>query len=258
VVQREELVARAPELSDESVTSVRVIYPDLHGVVRGKDVPIGEFERAMEHGLAFCAAVMGTDLRHTPVVGGEEGYPDLIAYPDLSTMTLVPWEPGLAWCIADLRSAGEHAPPADPRGAVRRAVAAFEELGLAPVVGPELEFFLCERDLESPNGVRRYVDNLSMVYTVGPQADPRGIAREIAEALSTAPSRTSPRYTASSPRSWASRSTTRAAPASTSTFHSTATARTPSPTTQMRTASRPRCATSQPACSPTRAVSPRS
>jgi glutamine synthetase len=185
VVQREELVARVPELSDESVTSVRVIYPDLHGVVRGKDVPIGEFERAMEHGLAFCAAVMGTDLRHTPVVGGEEGYPDLIAYPDLSTMTLVPWEPGLAWCIADLRSAGEHAPPADPRGAVRRAVADFEELGLAPVVGPELEFFLCERDPESPNGVRRYVDNLSMVYTVGPQADPRGIAREIAEALST-------------------------------------------------------------------------
>ncbi len=185
MVQREELVARAPELSDESVTSVRVIYPDLHGVVRGKDVPIGEFERAMEHGLAFCAAVMGTDLRHTPVVGGEEGYPDLIAYPDLSTMTLVPWEPGLAWCIADLRSAGEHAQPADPRGAVRRAVAGFEELGLAPVVGPELEFFLCERDPESPNGVRRYVDNLSMVYTVGPQADPRGIAREIAEALST-------------------------------------------------------------------------
>ena len=67
MVQREELVARVPELTDQSVTSVRVIYPDLHGVVRGKDVPIGEFERAMEHGLAFCSAVMGTDLRHTPV-----------------------------------------------------------------------------------------------------------------------------------------------------------------------------------------------
>ena len=68
---------------------------------------------------------------------------------------------------------------------MRRAVAGFEELGYAPVVGPELEFFLCERDPESPNGVRRYVDNLSMVYTVGPQADPRGVVREIAEALST-------------------------------------------------------------------------
>src|SRR5215208_8043822 len=98
--------------------------------------------------------------RHTPVVGGEEGYPDLIAYPDLSTMTLVPWEEGLACCVADLYPVGEHPPPADPRGAVRRVVAGFEELGFAPVVGPELEFFLCERDTESPNGVRRYVDNL--------------------------------------------------------------------------------------------------
>ncbi len=185
MIEQEKDVKRPPELSDETVTSVRVIYPDLHGIVRGKDVPIGEFDRAMDHGLAFCSAVMGTDLRHTPVVGGEEGYPDLIAFPDLSTMTMVPWEPGLACCIADLRPVGEHEPPADPRGAVRRAVAGFEEIGLAPVVGPELEFFLCVRDPEAPNGVRRYVDNLSMVYTVGPLADPLGVVREIAESLST-------------------------------------------------------------------------
>ena len=184
MIEQEKSAERPPELTDDSVTAVRVIYPDLHGVVRGKDVPIGEFRRAEEHGLAFCAAVMGTDLRHTPVVGGEEGYPDLIAFPDLSTMTMVPWEPGLACCIADLRSAGEHDAPADPRGTLRRAVAAFEEVGLSPVVGPELEFFLVEKDPQAPNGVRRYVDNLSMVYTVGPQADPRGVVRGIAEALS--------------------------------------------------------------------------
>jgi glutamine synthetase len=64
-------------------------------------------------------------------------------------------------------------------------VATFEEIGLSPVVGPELEFFLVEKDPQAPNGVRRYVDNLSMVYTVGPQADPRGVVRGIAEALST-------------------------------------------------------------------------
>jgi hypothetical protein len=46
VVQREELVARAPELSDESVTSVRVIYPDLHGV-------------ALEHHLRYWAQPEG-------------------------------------------------------------------------------------------------------------------------------------------------------------------------------------------------------
>ena len=102
MIEERGLMARPPELSDQSVTSVRVVYSDLHGVARGKDVPIGEFDRAAEHGLAFCSAIMGTDLRHTPVVGGEEGYPDLVAKPDLSTLTLLPWEPGVACCIADL------------------------------------------------------------------------------------------------------------------------------------------------------------
>jgi glutamine synthetase len=181
-VQENRLAARPPELSDPTVTSVRVLYPDLHGIARGKDVPIGEFDHAAEHGLAFCAAIMGTDLRHTPVVGPEAGYPDLLAVPDLSTLTMVPWEPGLAACIADLRPiAPGSAEPADPRGALKRAIAGFEELGLSPIVGPELEFFLCVKD---EGGLRRYVDNLSMVYTVGPQADPKGVVRELAEALS--------------------------------------------------------------------------
>jgi glutamine synthetase len=171
-----------PELADASVTSVRVIYPDLHGVPRGKDVPLAEFDRVSQHGLAFCSAIMGTDLHHTPVVGSEEGYPDLIARPDLATLSPLPWEPGVAWCIADVFPVADHLPaPADPRGAVRRAVEAYAELGLSPVVGPELEFFLCERGADG--GLRRYVDNLSMVYTVGPQADPRGIVREITEIL---------------------------------------------------------------------------
>jgi glutamine synthetase len=179
-----QLAGHPPELSDASVTTVRVIYPDLHGVPRGKDVPLSEFDRISDHGLGFCAAVMSTDLRHTPVLGGEIGYPDLIARPDLASMTLLPWEPGVACCIADVHPVAKGSiAPADPRGAVRRAVAAYEELDLAPVVGPELEFFLCVRDAEAPGGLRRYVDNLSMVYTVGPQADPRGIVRQMTEAL---------------------------------------------------------------------------
>ena len=166
------------------VTSVRVLYPDLHGIARGKDVPAGEFDHVVEHGLCFCAAVMGTDLRHTPVVGGEAGYPDLIARPDLSTMVTLPWEPGVACCLADLRAAQEGVAICDPRGALRAAVETVRGLGFDPIVGPELEFFLLTRDPSATNGVRRHVDNLSMVYTVGPQADPGGIVRKMTEDVS--------------------------------------------------------------------------
>ena len=165
------------------VRSIRVLYPDLHGVARGKDVPIAEFDHVLDHGLRFCAAVMGTDLRHTPVVGGEEGYPDLIARPDMTTMATLPWEPGVASCLADLEPAEGGAPIADPRGAVRRAVEDLRATGLDPIVGPELEFFLLRPDPAAEHGIRRHVDRPSMVYTVGPQADPGGIVRAMTEGL---------------------------------------------------------------------------
>ncbi len=168
---------------DQPITSVRVLYPDLHGVARGKDIPIKQFDSVVESGLCFCAAVMGTDLRHTPVVGGEEGYPDFIARPDLSTMQTLPWEPGVASCLANLEPSEVGTAFPDPRGTLRRAVEVVRELGFEPFVGPELEFFLVVRDPAAPNGVRRHVDNLSMVYTVGPLADPDGLVRRMTEQL---------------------------------------------------------------------------
>lgn len=173
----------AAENRGVTTTSVRVLYADLHGVARGKDIPISEFPHAMEKGLCFCSAVMGTDLRHTPVRGGDEGYPDLIARPDATTMAPLPWEPGVTVCLANLEPAKGGAPIPDPRGAVRAGVAALRTLGLDPIVGPELEFFLVRRDPTAPNGIARRVDNLSMSYTVGPQSDPDGVVRSMAEQL---------------------------------------------------------------------------
>ena len=157
----------------DGVSTFRVLYPDLHGVARGKDIPVAELERA-QRGLNFCWAVMGTDLRHTPVVGGESGYPDMLATPDPATLSRLPYEPDVAVALADLTRDGEPE-PTDMRHLVRRAEAALDSLGVAAKVGPELEFFLCEEDGEG--GWRRHVDNLSMVYTVGPQADPAGMLK---------------------------------------------------------------------------------
>ena len=172
-----------PGLDGAAPRSVRLLYPDLHGIARGKDVPVAEFDHVIERGLCFCAAVMGTDLRHTPVWGGDEGYPDLVARPDLATMATLPWDPEVAVCLADLSPAEGAAPIADPRGAVRSAVESLRALGFDPIIGPELEFFLVRRDPDAPNGIARLVDNLSMVYTVGRQADPEGLVRRMCEQL---------------------------------------------------------------------------
>ena len=172
------------------ITSVRVLYPDLHGVARGKDVPICEFDHVVEQGLCFCAAVMGTDLRHTPVVGRRAGLPR-------------PDRPPRPRHDADAAlGAGRGLLPVRPRAGRRAARRSATRAGrcagrrdacarsdLEPIVGPELEFFLVVRDPAAPNGIRRHVDHLSMVYTVGPQADPGGLVRKMTEDLSDARAR---------------------------------------------------------------------
>jgi glutamine synthetase len=66
---------------------------------------------------------------------------------------------------------------------VRRAEAALADVGFTAKIGPELEFFLLAPDGEG--GWTRHVDNLSMVYTVGPLADPQGVMRGMLESLAT-------------------------------------------------------------------------
>src|SRR5262245_61509707 len=168
-----------------AASTVRVLFSDLHGVARGKDVPVREFDRVAEEGICFCSAVMGTDLRHTPVVGGEEGFPDMRAVPDLSTALPVPWEPGVCVVLADLVEVnGDRPEPRDPRGALRSAVTELEALGYGAIVAPELEFYLCRSEGDEGSRFARHLDRPSMIYTVGPQADPDGRVRRLTEALS--------------------------------------------------------------------------
>jgi glutamine synthetase len=158
------------------VRSVRLQFSDLHGIVRGREIPLADFAEIAEDGTGFVEAVMTVDLRHNIVSGFAEGFRDLLARPDLGTLATLPWDPETAICLCDLEETGTHGPsPLDPRGALRRAVEGYRTLGLEPVLGPELEFYLCEPDGTAPWGFRRYDDVPSRVYTTDPTADPRRI-----------------------------------------------------------------------------------
>ena len=65
--------------------------------------------------------------------GFEQGFPDLLARPDVSTLVELPWEPGVAAVICDLMDPVADAPhPLDSRGALKRTLAGFSELGIEP------------------------------------------------------------------------------------------------------------------------------
>src|SRR5262245_1500246 len=85
-------------LTADNIDVVRVLYPDLIGTDRGRDVLVEHLPMAMSHGLTFCRAVYHTSPQGdtVPVTGGlDAGLPDIFLRPDLSTLAAVPWEPGV-------------------------------------------------------------------------------------------------------------------------------------------------------------------
>jgi glutamine synthetase len=96
----------------------------------------------------------------------------------------LPWDPDVVWCLSDLVRMPDGEPyEADPRASLKRAVAAFDELGQHPVIGPEHEFYLARADADAPLGFRRYDEVRTPVYTVGELADPEGVLREMTDAV---------------------------------------------------------------------------
>ncbi len=66
---------------------VRVVYLDLLGTDRARDVLLDHLPTACDHGLAFCRAVHHTSPQGdvAAVAGGlEAGLPDVTVHPDVS------------------------------------------------------------------------------------------------------------------------------------------------------------------------------
>ncbi|GAA2665656.1 glutamine synthetase family protein [Streptomyces vastus] len=163
-------------LAAEGIDVVRVIYPDLIGTDRARDVLTDHLPTACEQGLAFCRAVFHTSPQGdvVPVAGGlDAGLPDVTVRPDLSTLAALPWEPGVAVCLGEVSDPATGAPAAEsPRDLLRAVLARCTEQGLHPVVGPELEYFLLEPAPGTPTGWRRAPETTGAVYTAGLRADP--------------------------------------------------------------------------------------
>jgi glutamine synthetase len=171
-----DFAAIAERLRADLVDVVRVSYPDLLGVARGRDVLVEQLAAAEGHGLAFCRAVYHTSPTGdvVPVQGGlEAGLPDILVRPDLATLTRLPWEPNAAWCLGDAITPDGQPAPESPRTVVRRVADQIAGLGFSLICGPELEFFVCERDADG--NWRRYANDLGNVYVVGRKGDPRGL-----------------------------------------------------------------------------------
>ena len=171
------------QLQARGVRILRLVYADLYGVQRGKDVLLTRAAHAIGHGKPFVEAVMTIDHSHNIVSGDESGFRDFLAVPDLRTARISPLDPEVAVVVCDLVETDGKTPSGlDPRGSLKGIAARLERRGLRPVVAHELEFYLMERSPEGVGGLRPMPMRDSSVYTVGQLADPTGIVRAMFDA----------------------------------------------------------------------------
>ncbi|MEU5979200.1 glutamine synthetase family protein [Streptomyces sp. NPDC047315] len=172
-----ELGALASHLTSRGVDLVRVLWSDLHGIARGKEVHVTELARLAGAGLSFCQALMVTGLAGNPADLPESsgrGWPDAHARIAPDTLALPGYAPGTAFLLADLLDPSDGNAPLhlDPRGILRRQVERLAAAGLHAVAAPELEFYLLAPDPAAAGGWRPYSTHETAGYVVGAAYDP--------------------------------------------------------------------------------------
>lgn len=162
-------------LEAKGVDVLRLIFPDILGLTRSKDLLVSQFDRATANGTTFCQGVWVTTTRGGVLDGNDimsDGLPDLVTRIDPNSLRMMPWEPGVAIVIADAYNSDESTSEIAPRSVLKHVIAQYAELGLTPVVGPELEFYIADR---TEDGWERSINRTGRVYTTGEWVDPEGI-----------------------------------------------------------------------------------
>ncbi len=154
---------------------IRALFPDHLGLARGKYLPGPYAERGTRHCITLFA--LAFDRSMTPAPGARllEGLPDCELMFSMEEVRPA-WEKDTGVVVGDLYFRGQ--PLAiSSRHALRRAIAAWEQLGYKANVGLELEAYILKPD--GHGGWTEWETPGAYVYGTGPAVDPIGLFNEI-------------------------------------------------------------------------------
>jgi len=156
---------------DTNGKRLRLLYPDIHGLERGKYL----FGEVAESGhAAFCVGVYplthDREILAVPNTQFDVGLHDIDVELDRDSLRHS-WEPETVIGIGDATHAGKPV-PIDPRHVLRESVQAWRAMGLEPQISFELEFYLMEPD--GGGGWRPVSLPGHRVYGTGTAVDPTG------------------------------------------------------------------------------------
>jgi glutamine synthetase len=148
-------------LRNNEISEIEVLVPDLTGNARGKFIPAGQYLQRGYPKLPESVLVQTVTGEYSDEHWSfvEPTDADMTLKPDPATLRVVPWarEP-TAQIIHDCYTSGDEPHPLSTRNVLRRVLGLYQSKGLTPVVAPEVEFFLVNRntdadyELEPPTG----------------------------------------------------------------------------------------------------------
>jgi glutamine synthetase len=144
-------------IEDDGLDTVRLSFPDQHGILRGKTVVAQEAAAAMRNGCAITTTLLAKDTAHKTVfpvftAGGGfgmaemEGGGDFLMIADPTTFRVLPWAPRTGWVLCDIYFADGKPVPFSTRHLYRRTLQRLAEAGFDYVAGLEVEFHVFKLD----------------------------------------------------------------------------------------------------------------
>ncbi|MBI5523972.1 MAG: glutamine synthetase [Desulfarculus sp.] len=133
-VMTKESVLKA--VKDNNIKFIRLWFTDILGFLKSFAISPSELEGAFDEGMGFDGSSIQGFCRI------DES--DMVAKPDASTFTLLPWRPtegGVARMFCDILNPDGTPYEGDPRYVLKRNLKKAADLGYTMYVGPELEFF---------------------------------------------------------------------------------------------------------------------
>jgi len=136
----------------QNIEEIECVVPDLAGVARGKIMPVRKFlgTPSMNLPLAvFYQTITGDFPEFEGAVNAVQSDTDIFLTPDLATLAVVPWaQDPTAQVIHDAFHPDGRPVEESPRQVLRRVLALYADKGWTPIVAPELEFYLVDRNTD--------------------------------------------------------------------------------------------------------------
>jgi glutamine synthetase len=137
------------DVATGAIDTVVVAFTDMQGRLLGKRLHGAFFLDQVDagHGTEGCNYLLALEMEMDPVPGyeiasWEQGYGDFELVPDLGTLRRIPWLEGTALVLADVLWPDHSPVQPSPRQVLKAQMARAAALGLTPMMGSELEFYL--------------------------------------------------------------------------------------------------------------------